>query len=195
MVRKRVSVLELGFGDGRKITALAKKPKHKKRKFIGVEWEKRSGLNLRLHNLKLAFGDSYNKLRRMPPESVNSVTADFFLSEFKINGKEAHDHLKFRKQVQQKYKMQKIATIKEVFRVLAKNGRVYVLEYGSQVATTIALLNEAGFVCTKKPVPQSQMHRTEFLTDISHSMSKNPIDANSLQPFVITARKSSVAKV
>jgi hypothetical protein len=195
MVRKRISVLELGFGDARKITALAKKPQHKNRRFVGIEWEEQKKLNLRLPNLRLTFGDSFTKLRRMSPESVNSVTADFFLSEFKINGREIHDHLSIRKQVQQKYDVKKIKTIKEVFRVLAKNGRLYVIEYGSQVNATIALLKEAGFVCTKKPVAPNQMHRTEFLTDISHGMSENPTDAHFLRPFIITARKSLLGKV
>ncbi len=193
LVRRRVSVLDLGFEDAKKLRELAKKKQHVKKKFLGVEWEKKQKLQTRFHNLKLTYGDALSKLKRLPNESVNIITADFFFSEFKVNGKEISDHASLRKELSEKYKKRKEATLKEVSRVLPKNGRFFVLEYGVDLEKTISFLNQNGFVCTKKPVPQNQMHRTEFLSLIADRMIVDARHAPDWQPYVITARKKPSA--
>lgn len=193
LVRKRVSVLDLGFEDAKKLKELAKKKQHAKKKFLGVEWEKRHKFQTRFKNLKLTYGDALSKLRRLPSGSVNIITADFFFSEFKINGKEISDHASLRKQLSEKYKKQKEATLKEVSRVLPKNGRFFVLEYGLDLEKTISFLNQNGFVCTKKTVPPNQMHRTEFLSLIADKMIVDGRHASDWQPYIITARKKPTA--
>lgn len=193
LVRKRVSVLDLGFEDAKKLKELAKKKQHAKKRFLGVEWEKRHKFQTRFHNLKLTYGDALSKLRRLPTASVNVITADFFFSEFKVNGKEISDHASLRKELSEKYKKRKEATLKEVSRVLPKNGRFFVLEYGSDLEKTINFLSQNGFVCTKKPVSKSQMDRTEFLSLIKDRMITDARHAPDWQPYVITARKRPVA--
>lgn len=194
LVRKRVSVLDLGFEDAKKLKDLAKKKQHAKKKFLGVEWEKRQKFQTRFHNLKLTYGDALSKLKRLPSGSVNVITADFFFSEFKIKGKEISDHASLRKQLAEKYKKQKEATLREVLRVLPKNGRFFVLEYGRDLDKTIDFLNRNGFVCTKKTVPQSQMHRTEFLSLIADQMITDARHALDWQPYIITARRKQTAQ-
>lgn len=193
LVRKRVSVLDLGFEDAKKLKEIAKKKQHAKKKFLGVEWTKREKFNTRFHNLKLTYGDALSKLRRLPNGSINVITADFFFSEFKVNGRELSEHASLRKEVSEKYKKQKEATLKEISRVLPKNGRFFVLEYGADLEKTISFLNQNGFVCTKKPVLKSQMHRTEFLSLIADRMIVDARHALEWQPFIITARKKPVA--
>jgi hypothetical protein len=193
LVKKRVSVFDLGFEDAKKLRELAKKKQHAKKKFLGVEWVKREKLNTRFHNLKLTYGDALSKLKRMAPSSVNVITADFFFSEFKINGKEISDHSSLRKKLNDKYQKRKIDTLKEVKRVLLPNGRFFVIEYGLDLEKTVALLTQNGFVCTKKVVPQNQMHRTEFLSLIADRMIVDGRHAPDWQPYVITARKKVIA--
>ena len=193
LVRKRVSVLDLGFEDAKKLKELAKKKQHAKKKFLGVEWEKRHKFQTRFHNLKLTYGDALSKLRRLPNGSVNVITADFFFSEFKMNGRELSEHSSLRKEMSEKYIKRKEATLKEVSRVLPKNGRFFVLEYGVDLEKTISFLNNNGFVCTKKLVPKSQMHRTEFLSLIADKMIVDARHALEWQPYIITARKKPIA--
>ena len=193
LIRKRVSVFDLGFEDAKKLRELAKKKQHAKKKFLGVEWEKRAKFNTRFHNLKLTYGDTLSKLRRLPSGSVNIITADFFFSEFKINGKEISDHSSLRKKLNDKYQKRKIDTLKEVKRVLPPNGRFFVIEYGLDLEKTVALLTQNGFVCTKKPIPKSQMHRTEFLSLIEDRMIVDGRHAPDWQPYLISARKKTIA--
>jgi len=193
LVRRRVSVLDLGFEDAKKLKEIAKKKQHAKKKFLGVEWVKQEKFNTRFHNLKLTYGDTLSKLRRLPSGSVNVITADFFFSEFKVNGREISDHSSLRKKLSDKYQKRKIDTLKEVKRVLPPNGRFFVIEYGLDLEKTINLLNQNGFVCTKKSIPKSQMHRTEFLSLIADRMIVDARHAPDWQPYVITARKKSTA--
>ncbi|MGI6589789.1 MAG: hypothetical protein ACOX1V_03970 [Candidatus Iainarchaeum sp.] len=199
LVRKRslgkkqnTSVLDIGFEDAKKIKELAKK--HPKKKFMGVEWVKKSKLQTRTHNLKLTYGDALSKLRRLPSASVNIITADFFFSEFKIKGREL-SAFSLRKEMSEKFAKRKADTLKQVSRVLAKNGRFFVLEYGADLEKTISLLNNNGFVCTKKPVPKNQMDRTYFLSLIKDRMIIDARNASAWQPFIITARKKPVSNV
>lgn len=193
LVKRRVSLLDLGFEDAKKLRELAKKKQHAKKKFLGVEWVKREKFNTRTHNLKLIYGDALSKLRRLPPSSVNVITADFFFSEFKIKGREISTHASLRKVHDAKYNKQKAETVKQVSRVLRKNGRFFVLEYGVDLEKTISFLNSNGFVCTKKPVPKSQMDRTKFLSLIRDKMTVDSRHAPDWQPYIITARKKQIA--
>jgi ubiquinone/menaquinone biosynthesis C-methylase UbiE len=192
LVRRRVSVLDLGFEDAKKLKELAKKKQHAKKKFLGVEWVKQQKLATRTHNLKLTYGDALSKLRRLPPASVNVITADFFFSEFKIEGNElgGKDASRY---MQEKFKKRRNEILKQVTRVLAPKGRFFVIEYGLYLDRTMAMLSEAGFSCTKKTVLKSQMNRTLFLSDAADKMITNGRYANEIQPYIITARKKPLA--
>ena len=124
--RRTLLFLDIGFEDAKKIKELAKK--HPKKKFMGVEWVKKSKLQTRTHNLKLTYGDALSKLRRLPSASVNIITADFFFSEFKIKGREL-SAFSLRKEMSEKFAKRKADTLTS-FKSACKNGDFLFLNIG-----------------------------------------------------------------
>ena len=80
-LRKKISVLDLGFEDAQRLNALALR--HPKKKFRGIELTKRRGVVASGRNLKLIWGDTLIKLKRLRTESVKIVTIQNFLTIFK----------------------------------------------------------------------------------------------------------------
>lgn len=191
-------VLELGFGDAKRISHLART--HKNIQFLGIELKKGKGFQMRQHNLKLSFGDALKKIKRLPSKSCDVAYLDAFDlepigAEKAQYGFFAHSDL-FVKRFSN--------FLKDIRRVLLDNGRLhYSLSYGALKEFNLCLKN-SGFKITQiGTIPKSRSKTTTDLEcafkKIEQEISKNPEDyfmgdikAHSLEGFYQALRDSAL---
>lgn len=79
--------------------------------------------------------------------------------------------------------------VKQVERVLAPHGRFVVIVYARTIESMQKILNEAGFVCTVKPLSDTEMDKTAFLKWIKSKLEKEPEQKGNYSPVKIVAFK------
>ena len=194
---KPISLLDLGFADAKRLTALS--ARHPKKRFAGIETAKRNDLAKR-PNLKLHWGDAVGKLKRMRSGSVKIVTADFLFSELKTRGPSAGDlgemldkaGIRLTEGMLGDYYKKRTAIVEQVRRVLVPKGRFVVIEYSANAGIIKRVLENSGFNCRTFPVPEAEMEKTEILTLVKDLLITNPEQAESILPMKIVARKRVV---
>ncbi len=158
---KRLRMLDIGHGEAQRIARYARRARSKNRFFYGMEKERQfTFVPSRQHNVKLMIGDAEAKLRKLPSRSLDVVNMDFFdLTEAssKIDG--------FTKQGMPKIRVStKVlfpTLLKEVKRVLDKNGRLFLTVQAGAVGDIDALLGNHDFIETRFfDVPENQKNAT-----------------------------------
>jgi SAM-dependent methyltransferase len=137
-----VNLLDIGFGDAKRLKEMAARERSKGRFFVGIELEKQKQFGLHERNFKgwlvLRYGDALDKLKNIPDGCVGAANIDF-LSAIK-------------KYVEQPIDQNVVLyanILDEAKRVLRSNGRLFLTVPKSYVYDTTLALAMAGFKSDK----------------------------------------------
>lgn len=182
--RKIIHHLDIGHGRGEYISSLARQ--NPKKKYMGIEWERveREKPLARMHNLKLLSGDVLNRLTRLPAESVENITANFFFSGYREMGVNLHGSKGETLEI-----LLKREILKQAKRVLVSGGKFELIEYSWGAFAFKLQLEEMGFKCDIMTLPDADKRKTKTLKLIEGKLKKHPERKSELSTTKIVAIK------